>query len=66
MERLLIERLEEDIYLMSLADNIKLGPKQGKKIKDMLIEAFRILNIETHELLAFELLHLQTHAFLTL
>ena len=32
MERLLFEGLEEDMYLMSLADNVKLGARQGKKI----------------------------------
>ena len=45
MQRLLVEGLEDDLYLMSLADNVKLGPKQGKKVYDMLIEASRILDI---------------------
>ncbi len=50
MERLLIEGLEEDMYLMSLADNVKLGSKNGKKIYDMLIEASRILDMPVPEL----------------
>lgn len=50
MERLLIEGLEEDMYLMSLADNVKLGPKNGKKIYDMLIEASGILDMPVSEL----------------
>ena len=50
MERLLLEGLEEDMYLMSLADNVKLGPKQGKKIYNLLNVASRILDIKTPEL----------------
>lgn len=50
MERLLLEGLEEDMYLMSLADNVKLGPKQGKKIHNMLVAASKILDIETPEI----------------
>lgn len=50
MQRLLVEGLEDDIYLMSLADNVKLGSKQGKKIHDMLVEASTILDIESPKL----------------
>ena len=47
MERLLVEGLEDDVYLLSLADNVKLGPKQGKKLHDMLTQASKILDMET-------------------
>ena len=50
MQRLLVEGLEDDMYLMSLADNVKLGPKQGKKIYDMLINASKILDMQPPKL----------------
>jgi Zn-dependent protease with chaperone function len=46
MQRLLVEGLEDDMYLMSLADNVKLGPKQGEKIYNMLIDASKILDMK--------------------
>jgi len=45
MEKMLVEGLEDDMYLMSLADNVKLGPKQGKNIYDMLLKASNILDV---------------------
>ena len=50
MERLLLEGLEEDMYLMSLADNVKLGPRQGKKIYSMVIAASKILDMGAPEI----------------
>jgi Zn-dependent protease with chaperone function len=47
MESFLLEGLEDDMYLMSLADNVKLGPKQAKKIHDMTIVASKILDMDT-------------------
>jgi len=46
MEKLLVDGLEDDIYLYSLADKVRLGPKQGKKLNDMLLEASDILDIK--------------------
>jgi Zn-dependent protease with chaperone function len=46
MEKLLVEGLEDDMYLMSLADNVKLGPNQGKKLYDMLLNASNILDMK--------------------
>ena len=45
MEKMLVEGLEDDMYLMSLADNVKIGPKQGRKIYDMHLKASNILDL---------------------
>ena len=50
MERLLVEGLEEDMYLLSLADNVKLGRRQGNKIYNMGIAASKILDMVTPEI----------------